>query len=55
MASGAQAASTAGSWLTYPTCSNNWLTAQYAIAIPKLTAIPAVAPRFAAMKANGTE
>ena len=45
----------AGSWLTLPTCSNSWLTAQYAIAIPKLTPMPAVAPRFAATKANGTE
>src|SRR3984957_10655603 len=53
--SGDHAANVAGSRLMSPNCSNSLPIAQYAMAIPKLTATPAVAPRVPAIKAKGTE
>src|SRR5580704_1218006 len=53
--SGLHAASAAGNKLMSPSCSNSFPIAQYAMAIPKLTPTPAVAPRVPARNANGTE
>src|SRR6202171_5524245 len=54
-ASGLQAAMAAGSRFTSPICLERRLSAQYAMAIPKLMPTPAMAPRLPAKKANGME
>src|SRR6266404_5313936 len=53
--SGDHAATCAGNWLKFPTCSNNCPIDQYAIAMMKLRPTPAIAPRLPARNANGIE
>src|SRR5579862_1475301 len=53
--SGDHAATPGGNWFKFPICSKSCPMDQYAIAIPRLKPTPAIAPRFPAINANGSE